>query len=488
MCADVSRARLTRRLSILSPLYSSPQLSTPAEVEPLTDTDAVSPAAQCPSDVAPAVVVKPRPDVVAGLVAEMLAQAKAEPVAPVVKLAPHVQRLAQLQALKALKASPEPEPKVDAPAVEPEPSPEPEPPAPAAREASPSRQQASMARPGDLILDRKAPYDTARIFLEHLYSVEAATVSTLRYWQGQFYRWDGSFYEVVDDDIFEAQIRTFLAEARVGTGRQGVTEPFQPMDSHVREVFSALRGNAIPKKCNPPMWLDTQQPAKEYVAFRNGVVNVHTGEMQSHSWRFWTHSIRPFDWKPEAQCPVWERFLEEVFPRDSESQAFIEEWMGYCMTEDVELHKGAMFIGKKGRNGKGTIAHVIRELVGRESYVPLNFDTWVKTENSTAPIIGKRVGCFGDVRLKQGKEYGDRFYDPGGLNHISQALLLLITGGDPVSIGRKYLGPWDGVLPTKLIIISNEVPNLNDPTLTLVKRFIKVNFTQDFYGREDIEP
>ena len=212
--------------------------------------------------------------------------------------------------------------------------------------------------------------------------------------------------------------------------------------------------------------------APEYVAFRNGSVNVHTGEKLSHTWRFWTHSIRPFDWDPAARCPVWERILNEYWPDDEETKAFVEEWMGYCMTEDVRFHKGVMLIGK-GRNGKGTIAHVIRRLVGEASYVPLNFDTWVKTENSTASVIGCRVGCFGDVRLKPGKHYGQE-YDPGGLSSVSQALLLQITGGDPVSLGRKYLGTWQGILPTKIILVSNEVPNLNDPSLALVKQFIKV--------------
>jgi putative DNA primase/helicase len=87
------------------------------------------------------------------------------------------------------------------------------------------------------------------------------------------------------------------------------------------------------------------------------------------------------------------------------------------------------------------------------------------------------------VRLKPGKWYGQNF-DPGGLDHKSKELLLKITGGDNVTVKRKYQGrPWTGVLPTKMILISNEVPNFNDPILA--SRFIKIAFTQSFLGRED---
>jgi putative DNA primase/helicase len=163
------------------------------------------------------------------------------------------------------------------------------------------------------------------------------------------------------------------------------------------------------------MWLNSREQATEWIAYANGAVNVLSGEVRARSPDLWVHSALGFDWNPSAACPVWEWFLQDIFPDDDESKQFIEEWMGYCMTDDVRLHKGAMLIGK-GRNGKGTIAHVIRRLVGDASFVSLNFDTWVKTENSTAPIIGRKVGCFGDVRLKRGKEYGAQFYDPGGLN------------------------------------------------------------------------
>ena len=100
--------------------------------------------------------------------------------------------------------------------------------------------------------------------------------------------------------------------------------------------------------------------------------------------------------------------------------------------------------------------------------------------------MGKRVGVFADVRFKPGKQYGAN-YDPGGITHTSAEFLLNVIGEDTVTIGRKYRSPWHGQLRLKLMLISNEVPNLNDTSGVLPTRFIKLHFPVSFYGREDVD-
>jgi putative DNA primase/helicase len=55
-----------------------------------------------------------------------------------------------------------------------------------------------------------------------------------------------------------------------------------------------------------------------------------------------------------------------------------------------------------------------------------------------------------------------------------------------MTIGRKQIAAWEGRLPIKLMLISNEVPNFNDPSGALVGRFIKLRFNVSFFGREDV--
>ena len=260
---------------------------------------------------------------------------------------------------------------------------------------------------------------------------------------------------------------------------------FKPKKQHVEELLDALRSSlALGAEYVPPMWLDGEEPARDWIVCRNGVVNVTTCEMRPLTHRLWAHSGLEFDWDPEAECPTWERFCEDVFPDDPQSVTFLEEFIGYCMTGDTKFEKAAMLIGPR-RSGKSTIVDLIGKLVGDGAYVGLSFNDWLSSAKATQVLIGKRVAAFPDVRLKPGRAYGAS-YDPGGIDHRSSELLLKITGRDKVSIGQMYAEAWNGVLQAKIILTSNVVPNFNDASGVLPTRFIKLLFRESFAGREDV--
>jgi putative DNA primase/helicase len=212
---------------------------------------------------------------------------------------------------------------------------------------------------------------------------------------------------------------------------------------------------------------------------------VETGEIAGLTPQLWMQDGVDFDFDQEASCPRWERFLEEVFPSDEESQLTIEEQLGYGMTYDTRFEKGALWVGQK-RSGKSTLAWVQERLVGERGYASLSFHDWMKTENSRAHLLGKKVAVFPDVRLKPAKHFGLTGYDPGGIDHQSAQLLLQIIGRDTVAIGRKFRDAWQGRLSVKVIITTNEVPNLQDAGGVLASRFIMIDFKESFFGREDV--
>ena len=362
-------------------------------------------------------------------------------------------------------------PKPVVPPPEPKPQPKPKP---------------ADARP---VLNPSAPYAIAGEFIHRHCMVGDDCV--LWHWQGQFYRWGGRVYEAVPDELMRGQLYNFLNDAVKKAGE--VLHPFQPTPRHVNEVIDSLKSRlALGVECQPPMWLGTRRSGTDWIVFQNRVVNVLTEETCDLTPDLWVHSALGFDWNDAAECPAWETFLAQVFPKanapagtvDEESVQFLEEFMGYCMTEETKFQKGAMLIGPK-RSGKGTISRVLQQLVGDPGYVGISFNTWIQSENSKECLVGKRVGVFADTRFKPGKQYGSN-YDPGGITHTSAEFLLNIIGEDTVTIGRKYKSPWHGQLRLKLMLISNEVPNLNDSSGVLPSRFIKLHFPVSFFGKEDV--
>jgi putative DNA primase/helicase len=207
-----------------------------------------------------------------------------------------------------------------------------------------------------------------------------------------------------------------------------------------------------------------------------------SGERVAPTPKLWVHDDVGYEWNPEAACPEWLRFLEGVFPGDQEAKDCLEEFLGLSMTEDVSFQKGLLLIGVP-RSGKGTSLRVCEWLGGSKAFISLDLDKWVENENSGAPLIGKRVLAFPDVRLKEPRWYGQNL-DPGGVDYKSAQRLLKITGGDKITLGRKYIGPWEGVLPGKVLWVSNKVPNFNDAVLPT--RFVKLAFDVSFLNREDL--
>jgi putative DNA primase/helicase len=331
-------------------------------------------------------------------------------------------------------------------------------------------------------LSRQAPLDSAKLFAAaKLY--QRGALGTY-YYHGGWWQWNECFYAPIANDRITASVTLFLDSASVWSG-DGEAR-FKPKSKDTDELVKALRVHCLIED-DPPQWLDGRDadPGRLLI-FRNCLVDCETGEVSALTPKLWVHGGANIDYDPEARCPRWERFLEEIFPEDHESRNCIEEQLGYGMTHDTRFEKGAIWVGVK-RSGKTTIAWIQEQLAGPGACIDLSFHDWVSTENSQAGIIGKKVGIFSDVRLKPAKTYGSVGYDPGGIDHKSAQLLLKIIGRDKMSIKTKYAPmPWDGRPTIKIIITSNVVPNLQNAGGVLASRFIKVAFQRSFAGKEDV--
>jgi putative DNA primase/helicase len=62
---------------------------------------------------------------------------------------------------------------------------------------------------------------------------------------------------------------------------------------------------------------------------------------------------------------------------------------------------------------------------------------------------------------------------------------LAITGEDAITVDRKFRDAWTGRLPTRFVILTNELPRLTDASGALASRFMVFALTRSFYGRED---
>jgi hypothetical protein len=66
------------------------------------------------------------------------------------------------------------------------------------------------------------------------------------------------------------------------------------------------------------------------------------------------------------------------------------------------------------------------------------------------------------------------------------AWLLSISGEDSITVDRKHFAPWTGTLPTRFLVLTNELPRLCDASGALAGRFIVLCRNRSWYGRNDL--
>src|SRR5262249_37771382 len=89
------------------------------------------------------------------------------------------------------------------------------------------------------------------------------------------------------------------------------------------------------------------------------------------------------------------------------------------------------------------------------------------------PFIGRTLAVIADARFV-GENVG-----------ITVERLLSISGEDTLDVNRKGKAFWTGKLPTRIMIISNELPRLTDASAAIISRMVPLLTTKSWLGRED---
>ena len=108
---------------------------------------------------------------------------------------------------------------------------------------------------------------------------------------------------------------------------------------------------------------------------QNGIYDIEKNKIIPHSPEFGFPYVLDFAADVEADCPGWDKFLNEVTNGREELVDILQEFIGYVLSFS-DPHKGekALFLYGRGGNGKSVFIDVIGKLIGSENFStqPLN--------------------------------------------------------------------------------------------------------------------
>lgn len=208
---------------------------------------------------------------------------------------------------------------------------------------------------------------------------------------------------------------------------------------------------------------DTPQADACFVAFKNGVLNVFTGELSGFSPSLVITNRVPWDYRKDAKCDLVDSTLRKLACGDKAIQSLLEEAAGYCLYRRNELRKAFIFTGEKS-NGKSTYIAMILKMLGEENTSALDLNE-LGDRFKTAELFRKLANLGDDI--------GDEFIS-------NTAMFKKLVSGERVTAERKGQDPFSFVNYSKFIFSANNLPRVKDRTGAVIDRLLVIPFNATF--------
>jgi len=306
------------------------------------------------------------------------------------------------------------------------------------------------------------PMDTMRDFLK-AYAM-SGNKRILHFWRDEWF----AFNKYVYRKLAPAELRARVIEYLDSIATAISTRTVGNMLDCLRSLCIVSDRREMPSwRCKKPPF-----PAAECLVTRNGIIHLPAMELRPSDPELLTVNAVDFSYDPTVDCPEWMNFLETIWSEDPECIDTLQDIFGYLLLPDTSQQKIFLFVGPK-RSGKGTIDRTLRELIGRDNVCAPTLGA-LQGDFGMQPLLGKTAAIVGDARLS-------------GRNDAATIAerLLSISGEDTQTINRKHLPMVTAQLPTRFLLLTNELPRFTDASATLPSRFVILKFTKSFFGRED---
>ena len=96
----------------------------------------------------------------------------------------------------------------------------------------------------------------------------------------------------------------------------------------------------------------------------NGTLHLDTMEFTEHRSSDLLTKKSPAAYNPQARCPRFESFVEEICSGDQDKARFLQKALGYALSGDTQYECFFILFGVTTRNGKGTLCESILHLMG----------------------------------------------------------------------------------------------------------------------------
>lgn len=197
---------------------------------------------------------------------------------------------------------------------------------------------------------------------------------------------------------------------------------------------------------------------------KNGTLNLKTGEFRQHRREDLITKCAPVVYDPNATCPRWMHFLQEIFCSDCDLIEFVQKAIGYSLTGST-AEQVMFFLFGGGANGKSTLINIIQGMMGDYSQ-----------QAPTSLLMSKQSeGVSNDVARLKGARFVTTVETEDG-KRMAEALVKQITGGDVITARFLRQEFFEFKPEAKVFLCSNHKPIISGTDYAIWRRIHLIPF------------
>lgn len=236
----------------------------------------------------------------------------------------------------------------------------------------------------------------------------------------------------------------------------------------VGDIYGKFRTSrnvsAVAKLLRPELlYNDFWNKHTNLINFPNGMLDLESGKLLPHSRDYYSSIQMLFPYTPDARCPNWNTFIEDVTAGDLSRHNLLQEMFGYCLLRDARFQKAFCLLGD-GANGKSVLLNVLESMVGSRncSHVEIAF---LQSDFQRIKLLHSMVNICNDMKT-----------DVSGTESFFKA----IVAGDPISGCYKGQDFVDFKPFCKMVFSANRMLTAKDVDYSFVRRFCFIQFPVKF--------